>query len=174
MVNPLRSHKGSLALTALLLGVCIGWVIKPCPSAKLAAPTVIRDSVLIPVPQPPTVVEVKPRESRVRLRRTVHTVDTVIAKEVDTLFLSPAFTSVDSNRVMESGDTLRRVSFQYPENVFAYDFRPRPDSMKIIEKIIIQPVSSIGSSDGRPLWVDILTHGVAFVVGGYATAQVIQ
>lgn len=166
-----RSQKRTLAIVVALLGFCLGWFLKPCPTATFGTPTVIRDSVLIVVPQPPTVAEIKPKV-QVRYRQTARIVDTVIAKEADTLFISPAFTATDSNRVLESGDTLRKVAFQYPENLFSYDFRPRPDSLKIIEKIIIQPMTV--TSPSRPLWLDILTHGAVFVAGGYVSQKVLQ
>lgn len=166
-----QSQKRTLAIVGALVGFCLGWFLKPCPTATFGTATVIRDSVLIAIPQPPTIIEAKPKIVRVRDRQTVRTVDTLIAKETDTLFISSAFTALDSNRVFDSGDTLRKVSFHYPENSFSYDFRPRPDSLKLIEKIIIQPVTV---SESRPLWLDALTHGAAFVVGGYVAIQVVK
>lgn len=90
---------------------------------------VVRDTVRVITPYPATVSDsVVPRFVYVRRFKPEATFDTILIQKRDTAYLSAPFEAVDTNRVLASGDTLARVSFRFPENLFAYDFRPRPDT----------------------------------------------
>lgn len=99
---------------------------------------VIRDTVQILKPAPATVRDsVAPRVVYVRRFQPETVFDTVLIQRRDTAFLSPPFEAVDSNQILASGDTLKRVSFRFPENLFAYDFRPRPDTVVRLSETVV-------------------------------------
>lgn len=118
------------------LGVAVGFLVSlwACGGGAgnrpgFQPPLVIRDTVREIHSRPVTVRDsIAPQIVRVRRFRPETVFDTVLIEKRDTAYLSPPFEAVDTNRVLASGDTLARVSFRFPENLFAYDFRPRPDT----------------------------------------------
>jgi len=143
------------------LGVAVGFLVSlwACGGGAgnrpgFQPPLVIRDTVREIHSRPVTVRDsIAPQIVRVRRFRPETVFDTVLIEKRDTAYLSPPFEAVDTNQLLASGDTLKRVTFRFPENLFSYDFRPRADTaLRLRETVIGFPPEpsrwSLGISTG--------------------------
>ncbi len=106
-----------------------------------------------------TIVDsVRPSRTFRRERPSVIDYDTTIIRIIDSIFVAVPYEAIDSNRVFDSGDTLRRLTYRFPENVFSYDFRPRPDSVKLLRETVKTTVPS----EPRASWSIGLCAGYGF------------
>jgi len=137
---------------AFLLGSLTGFLLKGCQGTD---PTIITervvetDTVIREIHHEPLVVEQAPAE-----------VVYIPQIEHDTVFYeTPAF--VASLDTVIQQDTLE-VDYAFPQHTFSVMLRQQADSIETYEHTVYITRTEIVQ---RPLWVDILSHTGAIVIG---------
>lgn len=102
------------------------------------------------------------------------TVDNIKIRDKIQLVDSGKIVYIDSSRIIQTKafvstiDTICKqdtisVKYEYPKNQFYLTVLPRPDTFKTINKLEIR--TEVVKLE-RPIWIDILSHSGAFIIGG--------
>ena len=102
------------------------------------------------------------------------TINSIALRDKIQLIDSGKIVYIDSSKVIEtkafvsSIDTICKqdtinVKYEYPKNQFYLTVLPRPDTFRTINKLEIR--TEIIKIE-RPIWIDILSHSGAFIIGG--------